>query len=101
MNTAYRFNAQIWEYPGHAAWHFVTLPQDHADEIKVIAAPFTRGFSSVRVEAKIGETTWKTSFFPDAKSGSYFLPIKKAVRDACNLSAGDSTNITIILIDLS
>ncbi len=101
MNTTYRFDARLWEYPGHAAWHFVTLPQDHADEIKVIAAPSTRGFGSVRVEAKINETTWKTSIFPDAKSGSYFLPIKKAVRDTCNLSAGDSANITIILIDLA
>lgn len=101
MNATYRFDAQLWEYPGHAAWHFVTLPQDYADEIQVIAAPFARGFGSVRVEVTINDMTWRTSIFPDAKSGSYFLPIKKAVREACKLSAGDSASLTLILIDLT
>lgn len=100
-NPKFSFTATVWQYPGHAAWHFVTLPQDYADEIKIIAAPFTRGFGSVRVEAKIGKTTWKTSIFPDAISGSYFLPIKKAVRDTCGLSAGDKASMTLTLIDLA
>lgn len=101
MNATYHFDAQLWEYPGHAAWYFVTLPQDDADEIQVIAAPFARGFGSVRVEVTIDDTTWRTSIFPDAKSGSYLLPIKKSVRDTCSLSAGDSANITLTLIDLA
>jgi hypothetical protein len=30
---------------------------------------------------------WQTSVFPDSRSASYLLPVKKAVRDKARLSA--------------
>jgi hypothetical protein len=47
-----------------------------------------RGFGSVKVTARIGETRWQTSLFPQ-KSGGWFLPIKKPVRLAEELDFGD------------
>ncbi len=38
------------------------------------------GFGSIRVTARIGETAWATSVFPDKASGGWVLPVKKAVR---------------------
>ena len=47
-----------------------------------------RGFGSVRVTARIGESAWQTSLFP-RKTGGWFLPIKKPVRLAEGLDFGD------------
>ncbi|TKD39151.1 MAG: DUF1905 domain-containing protein, partial [Mesorhizobium sp.] len=40
-------------------------------------------------------TRWRTSLFPDKKSGSLLLPIKTAVRVREGLRAGDTANLTI------
>jgi hypothetical protein len=47
-----------------------------------------RGFGSVKVAVRLGESRWQTSLFPQ-KSGGWFLPIKKAVRLAEGLDYGD------------
>ena len=47
-----------------------------------------RGFGSVKVSARIGDTRWSTSLFPQ-KSGGWFLPVKKPVRLAEDLDFGD------------
>ena len=91
----YRFNAVLWRHPGAAGWHFVTLPPDIADEIDELTAPARRGFGSVRVEVTIGATTWHTSIFPDTKAESYLLPVKRPVRSAEGLVAGDKVDVTL------
>jgi hypothetical protein len=47
-----------------------------------------RGFGSVKVTARIGDSEWQTSLFPQ-KSGGWFLPVKKPVRLAEGLDFGD------------
>lgn len=32
----YKIKADVWLYPGAAAWHFVTLPKTESNEIKTI-----------------------------------------------------------------
>jgi hypothetical protein len=51
----------------------------------------------VRVTATIGGTVWKTSIFPDAKAGVYVLPLKKAVRKAEKVEAGDTATVKVEL----
>lgn len=46
-----------------------------------------RGFGSVKVTARIGDSEWQTSLFPQ-KSGGWFLPVKKPVRLAEGLEFG-------------
>lgn len=72
---------KLWRYPGPAGWRFVTLPAPAATEIRALFGGGP-GWGSIRVEATIGRTTWKTSIFPDKESDSYLLPIKKEVRTA-------------------
>jgi hypothetical protein len=71
---------QVWIYSGDAAWHFVTIPKDQADEINRVFKGLKRGWGSVRVIARVGATVWNTSIFPDKEAGSFMLPLKKEVR---------------------
>ena len=89
------FTADLWLHEGAAAWHFLTLPADVADEVRELAAPARAGFGSVRVGATVGGTSWQTSVFPDARSGSYLLPVKKSVRVAEQLTAGDRVRVEL------
>jgi hypothetical protein len=96
--TSYAFRGELWHYPEEAGWHFITLPQDLADEIRDEAAPFRKGFGSVKVTASIAGNSWSTSIFPDSKSGSYLLPVKKAIRTASRLGAGDDVDVVVVLV---
>jgi hypothetical protein len=90
------FEATVWEHspdePG--SWHFLTLPGDVSDDIAAEAGPPT-GFGSVRVVVTIGGSTWRTSLFPDTKEGTYLLPLKKQVRAAERLQAGDTCRVRL------
>lgn len=98
----YRFTTELWEHAGESAWHFVTLPEDCADEITAVTDGRRRGFGSVRVEVTLGPTTWRTSIFPDKSSGSFVLPVKKPVRSAAKVGAGDLVEVELtLLLDLA
>jgi hypothetical protein len=95
----WQFSAELWLYgdePG--SWHFVTLPGEVADEIRDAAGP-RHGFGSIRVAAAIGTTRWQTSLFPEAAGGSMVLPVKKAVRAAEGLEAGEPCDVRVELAD--
>jgi hypothetical protein len=57
-----------------------------------------RGFGSVRVEARIGDTRWRTSVFPSKAHAGYLLPVKLAVRKAEDLAAGDMAEVELVLL---
>jgi len=99
---SYTFDAELWLWDARRtdAWTFVSLPIDVADEILDLAAPFTRGFGSVRVEVAVGRTVWRTSIFPSSSAGTYVLPIKRAVRQAEGLTVGDLVPVRLTLVDL-
>jgi len=90
----FTFEAPLWRWQGEAAWHFVSLPEDVADEIE--DSPVDRGgFGSVRVRVQVGSTSWATSVFPDKARGTYLLPVKKQVRDRERLAEGDVVSVTL------
>lgn len=98
MGWSCEFDAVLWEWessPEGTAWVFITVPEDETEEIRLRSGP-PRGFGSVRVEATIGATTWRTSVFPDSRG--FALPLKKAVRRAESLDLGDSARVTLELI---
>lgn len=94
----FRFRTRLWLHEGVAAWHFVTLPTEISGVILGIGQP-PRGFGAIRVKATIGRTRWDTSIFPDSKSGSYVLPIKKQVRLSERLSKDDLVDVVIDVPD--
>ncbi|SDL78539.1 protein of unknown function [Arthrobacter sp. ok362] len=97
VTTSYAFRAELWHYPEQAGWHFITLPPELAEQLKDEAAPFRKGFGSVKVSACIAGQRWSTSLFPDSKSNSYLLPVKKAIRTAASIRAGDEVDVEVDL----
>jgi hypothetical protein len=100
MDVSFSFKGEMWIFEGNAAWCFITLPKENAEDIKLITQPtIKRGFGSVRVKATIRNITWQTSIFPDKQSGSYVLPIKKEIRNSCGIQPGETANVEIALAD--
>ncbi len=94
-DQTYTFEAPLWLYAtAKAPWYFITVPVDISASIRFFAGT-TNGFGSVRVRASIGATHWKTSLFPDKKSGCYFLPVKAAVRMAQGITTDDLVSVTL------
>jgi hypothetical protein len=93
------FDAELWLWEARRAdaWTFVSLPDSESEEIRDMAGGLRRGFGSLRVRATIGSSTWTTSIFP-GKDG-YVLPVKRPVRVAEALDAGDMATVTVELID--
>ena len=97
------FEAELWLWSakdGNSdSWVFVTVPEEVSDEIRDLGGP-PRGFGSVRVEVKIGATTWRTSVFPNSEqAGTFALPLKKAVRRAEALEVGDTASVSLRVLD--
>ena len=95
------FDAELWLWDARRAdsWTFVSLPVEESEEIRELAAGPRRGFGSLRVRVAVGATTWTTSIFP-GEGGRYALPVKRAVRKAEGIEAGDTATVTVELIDL-
>lgn len=88
----------LWLWTGEqGSWHFFSVPEDQSDEIRAHCLASMRGFKSARVEAKIGDVSWRTSVFP-MKSGGYFLPVKKEVRCRAGVAAGDEVTVSLELL---
>ena len=88
----------LWLWSGEgASWHFITIPDDLADEMRAQSLARRGGFGSVRVEATINGVRWRTSVFPQ-KSGGYILPVKKEVRRRANIAAGDDVVLRLELL---
>lgn len=95
------FDAELWIWDARRtdSWTFVSLPAEASEEIRDLAGGLRRGFGSLRVRVTAGGSTWTTSIFPDTARRSYVLPIKRAVRKAESLDAGDIATVTVELID--
>ncbi|MCO1654540.1 DUF1905 domain-containing protein [Pseudonocardia humida] len=98
---AYVFDAEVmlWDARKDETWTLISLPVDDAEEIRHRTEGMANGFGSVRVTATIGSSTWQTSIFPDAGQRTYVLPVKKAVRTAEGLTAGDTARVAVELRD--
>jgi hypothetical protein len=94
MKKIYKIKSKVWLYPGMAGWHFVGVPKKESEEIKR-GYKVKAGFGSVPVIVTIGKTKWKTSVFPDKRSGTYVLPLKAEVRKKENISSEDLISLSL------
>lgn len=97
--------ATLWRWTSDkapASWYFLTIEGDVADEIRIAAMTgqwlnARRGFGSAKVQATLGDTSWKTSVFPHKESGGWLLPVKAAVRKAEAIGEGDRVKVSVAL----
>ena len=90
----------LWIWKGSDAagrWYFITVPDEESDEIRAHALGSPRGFGSVKVEARIGDVTWRTSVFP-LNSGGYLLPVKAEIRKKAEIGTGDEVTVELELL---
>jgi hypothetical protein len=91
--------ATLWRWSGEGgSWHFLSIPEDLSGEFRAQSLLRRGGFGSVRVEARIGGVTWRTSVFPQ-KSGGFILPVKADVRRRADIAAGDNVDLTLEIIE--
>lgn len=97
----FTFDAELYRWAARKElWTFVDLPEDAADMIREVVGDQTGGWGSVRVDARIGGSAFRTSIFPGGESGTYLLPVKRAVREAEGLELGELvTDVEIDLVD--
>ncbi len=98
MTDTYVFTAMIWLYPGMAAWHFISVPVELSAELTDRYAHQKRGWGSLKVQVQLGGVVWLTSIFPDKKTGTYLLPLKKDIRRQAKLAAGDTVECTLTIL---
>ncbi|MER7797703.1 DUF1905 domain-containing protein [Microbacterium sp. NPDC096154] len=98
MVVRIEFEAEVWRWDARAeAWYFVHVPEEISRDLREMPAP-PRGFGSLRVEARIGETVFRTSIFPGGDT--YWLPLKRAVRDAEGIVEGGAVTVQLDVLEL-
>lgn len=91
----------LWRWTGGSggSWHFVSI-DGRAGEALSATALMRRleqtlgGFGSLKVKARIGESSFATSVFP-SKSAGWILPVKASVRRGEDLAEGDVVSVTL------
>jgi hypothetical protein len=96
MDATFDFTAELFEWDARddSSWVFATVPADISEDVRDMGLP-RNGFGSVRVRVRLGTSEWRTSIFPDSKSGCYVLPVKKAVRTKEKVGIGDVVDVEI------
>lgn len=94
----FKLKSEVWLYPGMAEWHFLSVTKNQSEEIKKKYGANARGWGSLPVMVTLGKTIWKTSIFPDKKSGTYLLPLKAEVRRKEIVAAEDTVSFTIEIL---
>jgi Domain of unknown function (DUF1905) len=106
LTETHTITATLWIWTSDkapASWHFLTIDGEAGEAIHALALMRRlengrrRGWGSMKVSAKIGDTSWETSIFPANDVHGWLLPVKAAVRKAEGLIAGDTAEVTIRL----
>jgi hypothetical protein len=80
---------------GNGTYLHVNMPAEETAYLRSL--PVQRaGFSSIKVDASIGTTTWRTSIFPDKEQS--LLLISKKVAKAEDLEVGEPVTVTIEVV---
>ena len=90
-----RFSNEVWYWRGPSPFHFLTVPETESRKIKEVSNLVTYGWGVIPVNARIGETEWKTSLIP--KDGLYLVPLKNTVRIKEGIFIGDRVEVALLL----
>jgi hypothetical protein len=93
----YTVRARVWRWKG-GSWHFVNLSPRQSVEIRRRFGATARGWGSIRVRIRIGETEWDTSLFPSNRDKTYLFMIKAGVRRAEEIDAGDRVTAVVHVV---
>ena len=89
------FEGELVYWRGPSPYHYVAVPPDGAELLRLVAPVATYGWGVIPVTVTIGHTTFATSLFP--KDGGYLVPVKDAVRRAEHIELGDGVGIELTI----
>ena len=76
-------------FPGPAAWVYVEVPRRITEVLSDLG---TAGYRFLPLEVRVGATCWRTALLP-LKNGGKFIALKKKVRQAEDIEAGDMVKV--------
>ena len=92
----FKIKSEVWLYPEMPGrWHFASVPKKQSEAIRKSFGEMKRGWGSLPVRITLGKTSWRTSIFPDKKSGTYLFSLKSEVRRKEGIQAGDIKTFAI------
>ena len=83
----------VIEWRGPAPFYFLPTPPEVTEEIDTYKRELTYGWGVIPAKITIGITTVTTSLIP--RNGSFYVPLKDAVRKPNRISVGDI--VTLVL----
>ena len=98
VGNMYHFESKLFRYQGSSAWYFLPLPKVLAEKIEQESISKLKPFGSFRVSVCIKNSSYTTSIFKDTKSKTFFLPVKKEIRQKELLDDGDMVTCTLSII---
>ncbi len=90
---SFEITGTVIEWRGPAPFFFVPTPVEVTEEIELHKRELSYGWGVIPAKVTIGATTVTTSLIP--RAGSFYIPIKDAIRRPNNISLGDQ--VTLIL----
>ena len=93
LDLRLEFSGKIWYWRGPAPFYFVTVPTEQSRDLKAISQLVTYGWGMIPVQARIGDTEWKTALWE--KDGHYIVPLKDKIRKAEQLHEGDEVTVRL------
>jgi hypothetical protein len=91
----YEFTTKIWQHEGVGGWHFVSLPQHLAKEIRENLKSEEQGWGRLKATARVGNSQWETALWFDTKHQTYLLPLKAEIRKKEKLEKGNDISISV------
>lgn len=94
------FEGEVFRWEARSeAWFFAAVPEALSADIREIPR-MPRGFGAVRVFARIGGSSWRTSIFPSGETGGYILPLKRSIREAEDVRDGATVHVHLEVLDV-
>ncbi len=91
----FEISGTVIEWRGPAPFFFLPTPIEVTEEIELYKSELTYGWGVIPAKVTIGTTTVTTSLIP--RDGSFYIPLKDAVRKPNGISLGDSINLVLEL----
>jgi hypothetical protein len=91
----FEFEAKVFEWRGPAPFYFAATPDEITFEIDELKRELTYGWGVIPASVTIGETRVTTSLIP--KNGSFYVPLKDAIRKPNDIQLGDVIEILLEL----
>jgi len=82
---------------GAGTYLLVRVPDEQSDELEDLSVQ-RGGFASIKVDATIGSSTWRTSVFP-SKNG-FILLVRRKLADAESLEVGEPVQVELCPVEL-